>query len=76
MNFTEIIDFVKRFYFENINPIMVRIGFDKSTKALLDIYWIFVVAIPLSLLLYLIFDRYKHKILVDLGHHKWIIKFK
>jgi hypothetical protein len=76
MNYKELLEYINSFYFENIHPTMVRIGLDKSSKALLDLYAILAFAIPISLLFYLIFDRYKHKILVDLGHHKWIIKFK
>jgi hypothetical protein len=39
-----------------------------------DIFVIFMISAPLSLLLFLIFNRYRHWILVDLGTHKWLVK--
>ena len=39
-----------------------------------DIFIIFVISVPLSLLLFLIFNRYRHWMLVDLGFHKWLVK--
>ncbi len=43
-------------------------------KSLFDIYLILAIATPVSILAYLIFERYKHKMFIDLGNHKWIIK--
>lgn len=40
-----------------------------------EIYILLMVTVPLSLLLYVLFSRGKHKTLVDLGHgHTWLIK--
>lgn len=39
-----------------------------------QLYIIFLVSVPLSLLLYLMFTKYRHYMLVELGHHKWLIK--
>ncbi len=44
-------------------------------KTQAELYILFMISIPLSLLLYLLFGRGKHKTLVDLGRgHKWLIK--
>ena len=56
--------------------IIIKLGIDDAGKSLLDLYLIFVIAIPISILAYLIFDKYRHKILVDLGQHKWIVRMK
>jgi hypothetical protein len=37
-------------------------------------YIIFLISVPLSLLLYMVFSKYRHYILIDLGFHKWLIK--
>ena len=39
-----------------------------------DIGLIFFVSIPLSVLLYIIFSRHRHWMLVDLGHHNWLVR--
>jgi hypothetical protein len=40
-----------------------------------ELYILVMITVPLSLLLYLLFSRSKHKTLVDLGRgHKWLIK--
>jgi hypothetical protein len=43
-------------------------------KSAEDLYVIFLISVPLSLLLYLVFSKYRHWVLVDLGFHKWLIK--
>lgn len=39
-----------------------------------DFYLPVLISIPLSFLLYLLFHKYRHWILVNLGEHKWLIK--
>jgi hypothetical protein len=43
-------------------------------KTLGELYILFLISVPLSLLLYLLFNRHRSKMLVDLGFHKWLIK--
>jgi hypothetical protein len=38
------------------------------------LYLIFLLSIPLSLFFYILYSRYRHWILVDLGEHKWLVK--
>jgi hypothetical protein len=47
-----------------------------NQKSWMDYYFIFITTIPTSILAYLIFDRYKLKIMIDLGNHKWIVRNK
>ncbi len=39
-----------------------------------DYYFPVLISVPISLLLYLIFHRYNHSIVVNLGDHRWLIK--
>gem|GEM_PF-4101344 len=39
-----------------------------------QLYIVFLITVPLSLMLYLIFNKYQHQILVDLGDHKWLVR--
>lgn len=43
-------------------------------KNLGELYILFLISVPLSLLLFILFNKHRTKILVDLGDHKWIIK--
>jgi hypothetical protein len=47
-----------------------------NQKSWMDYYFIIITTIPISILAYLIFDKYKFKTMVDLGNHKWIINNK
>jgi hypothetical protein len=62
----------------NVEILIKKFIPDYGTQGILaslqQIYVIFLVSVPLSLLLYLMFSKYRHYILVDLGHHKWLIK--
>lgn len=54
--------------------LLEKLNLQTYSKSLFDIYLILAIATPVSILAYLIFERYKHRIFVDLGNHKWIIK--
>jgi len=43
-------------------------------KTIGELYILFLISVPLSLLLFMLFNRHRNKILVDLGDHKWLIK--
>ena len=47
-----------------------------NQKSWMDFYFILITTIPISILAYLIFDRYRFKLLVNLGHHEWIVNHK
>jgi hypothetical protein len=51
-------------------------GLQDGGRSLLDLYLIFTITVPISILIYLIFERYRIKLFVDLGNHKWIVKLK
>ncbi len=51
-------------------------GLQDGSRSLLDLYLIFAITVPISILVYLIFERYRTKLFVDLGNHKWIVKLK
>ena len=51
-------------------------GLQDGARSLLDLYLIFTITVPISILVYLIFERYRIKMFVDLGNHKWIVKLK
>ena len=61
---------------KQINLILVRFGLQTSGRSIMDLYLIFTFSVPVSILIYLIFDKYRHKILVELGQHKWIVRLK
>jgi len=58
-------------YFDQV---VQTLGTENINKTIQDMYVVFLISVPLSLLLYLIFSRYRHWLLVDLGNHKWLIK--
>lgn len=39
-----------------------------------EVYIMFLISVPLSLLLFFLFSKKRHKTLVDLGEHKWLVK--
>jgi hypothetical protein len=39
-----------------------------------DVSLIFLVSVPLSVLIYIIFSRYRHWMEVDLVDHTWLVK--
>jgi hypothetical protein len=39
-----------------------------------DLGLIFLVSVPLSVLLYIVFSKHRHWLVVDLGHHTWLVK--
>ncbi len=43
-------------------------------KTVGELYVLFLISVPLSLLLFILFNRRRHKMVVDLGEHKWLIK--
>jgi hypothetical protein len=51
-------------------------GLQDGFRSLADLYLIFTITVPISILVYLIFERYRIKMFVDLGNHKWIVKLK
>ncbi|MBC7405968.1 MAG: hypothetical protein H7230_00645 [Candidatus Parcubacteria bacterium] len=53
----------------NINELMNTIW-----TLVTDYYFPVLISVPISLLLYLIFHRYNHSIVVNLGEHRWVIK--
>jgi hypothetical protein len=60
------------FNFDNLILYLDRFGI-LNQKSLMDYYFIIITTIPISILAYLIFDKFKFKTMVDLGNHKWII---
>lgn len=44
------------------------------SKTVGELYILFLISVPLALLLFILFNRHRHKLLVDLGDHKWLIK--
>ena len=44
------------------------------SKTVGELYILFLISVPLALLLFILFNRHRHKMLVDLGDHKWLIK--
>jgi hypothetical protein len=60
--------------FNNEINTWIQSNFNTLVQSLNDIFNIFLISVPLSLLLYLIFAKYKKWIVVDLGNHKWLIK--
>jgi len=60
--------------FSQLNDIINIFGVESINKTVQDMFAAFFISVPLSLLLYLIFSRYRHWTLVDLGDHKWLIK--
>lgn len=57
-----------------IHKFIPKQGMAGYMMALEQLYIIFLVSVPLSLLLYLVFTKSKKMIMVDLGKHKWLIK--
>jgi len=57
-----------------IDAIATALNIEDINKTIQDMYVVFLISVPLSLLLYLIFSRYRHWMLIDLGNHKWLIK--
>ncbi len=47
---------------------------DFVMKSIQDIVVVLIISIPLSLILYIMFNKNRRLILIDLGQHKWIIK--
>jgi len=61
--------------FGYFNDLYIRLYDEKNVqKTLVEIFILFMISIPISLLLYLLFNRYRQKMLIDLGQHKWLIK--
>jgi hypothetical protein len=58
------------------NKLIDTFGLQDGGRSLLDLYLIFTITVPISILIYLIFERYRIKLFVDLGNHKWIVKLK
>ncbi len=59
----------------NQNPSIVSFDYIRQNIGdMKDLALIFLVSIPLSILLYILFSKYRHYMLVDLGDHKWLIK--
>ena len=63
-------------FLENFYDKYLRFYDERSVlKTQGELYILFMISIPLSLFLYLLFSRGRHKTLVDLGRgHKWLIK--
>ena len=53
----------------NLNELITTI-----VNLISDYYFPVLISVPISLLLYLIFHRYNHSIVVNLGGHRWLIK--
>ncbi|MEI6728244.1 MAG: hypothetical protein WCK98_01240 [bacterium] len=70
MNFNAIPDF-----FSSFSDKYIRY-YDQAhlSKTVGELYILFLISVPLSLLLFMLFNGHRSKTLVDLGHHKWIIK--
>jgi hypothetical protein len=64
------------FQIPNLNKLTETFGLQDGGRSLLDLYLIFTITVPISILIYLIFERYRIKLFVDLGNHKWIVKLK
>jgi hypothetical protein len=47
---------------------------DFVMKSLQDIVVVLIISVPLSLILYIMFNKNRKWVLIDLGQHKWIIK--
>jgi hypothetical protein len=62
-------------FFVTFNDKYIRL-FDERTlyKTVAEMYVLFLISVPLSLLLFILFSHHRHKTLVDLGEHKWLIK--
>ena len=61
---------------QSISDLTNTFGLQDGGRSLLDLYLIFTITVPISILIYLIFERYRIKMFVDLGNHKWIVKLK
>jgi hypothetical protein len=64
------------FQLNTISNWIETFGLQDGLRSLLDLYYIFAITVPISILIYLIFERYRIKLFVDLGNHKWIVKMK
>jgi hypothetical protein len=53
-----------------------RLNITGGDRFLLDLYFILTIVVPISIFAYYVLDRYKTKIFVDLGYHKWIVRTK
>ncbi len=60
--------------FSLLNNLSQRLQLTGSDRFFLDIYFILTIAVPISIFLYYVFDRYKTKTFVDLGFHSWIVR--
>jgi hypothetical protein len=58
------------------NNFLTRFGLQINSRSIMDMFLLFTFVIPASILFYLIFDKFRHKILVDLGQHKWLVRWK
>ena len=61
-------DFIGKFNF-NLNTLM-----DFAIKTFSESYIAAFIAVPMSMLLFLLFSKFHHKIIVNLGDQKWLIK--
>jgi len=63
-------------FFVNFSDKYLRFHDERYLRKIsIEIYIILMIVIPFSLLLYILFSKGKHKILIDLGRgHKWLIK--
>jgi hypothetical protein len=43
-------------------------------SVMLNLWQIAVIAIPISLLMYVMGQKYNHFIVVETGHHRWLVK--
>lgn len=48
--------------------------FQNMSKDSKDLGLIFLVSVPLSVLLYIVFSKHRHWMIVDLGHHTWLVR--
>ena len=68
--FQSIIDF----FIEFLDKFFRTYDSNHYQKTVGELYLLFLISVPLSLLLFFLFHQRHGKTLVDLGHHKWIIK--
>lgn len=65
-------------FFEWVRSVVDSIGYSLETGNIFEIaYHIMIVSVISglgALFLYVMYSKFKHYMLVDLGHHKWLIK--
>lgn len=54
--------------------IIINDWIGKITTLWSEIYIVFFITLPVSFLIFIVFNKLQHKIIVNLGDQKWLIK--